>query len=254
MAGPIPQALLNQIANLNALPVSPQIRAQIVGVINQLAQIIFANQADPQQIQQLQAQVIHINQQLNQAQQQHLAAVAANVQLAAANAGLVQANQGYAQANLQLAGQVNQQAVNLQNLTNVVNARANEIQEANRRVQEQAEIAANHQRIGEIRDIFRKRIAYLVFAENWFFKKKMLGLCTVVFSPLAFVPRSRQLECQRMLNTTRNALTYFNSLLEKRWKGEEAFVEAKRAYKLTDASLAHCNLVTTDGEVLFRAS
>lgn len=61
MAAYIPQALLNQIAQLNALPVAPQIRAQIVNVVNQLAQIVLANQANPNQIQQLQAQVVHIN-------------------------------------------------------------------------------------------------------------------------------------------------------------------------------------------------
>jgi hypothetical protein len=252
MAGPIPQALLNQIANLNALPVAPEIRAQITRVINQLAQLVLANQANPQQIQELQAQVVHINQQLNVAQQSYNAQVAANVQLAAANAGLVQANQGYVQANIQLAAQVNQQAVNLANLTVLINARANEIQEANRRVQEQMAIAANNQRIGEVREIFRKRINLLVFAENDAFKRKMLGICTVVLAPLALYPRSFQLEYQRKLNTTRAALDYFNRLIDKGWKGEEAFATAKRVYNLTDDILA-CITLYRDGQAVYTA-
>lgn len=253
MAAYIPQALLNQIAQLNALPVAPQIRAQIVNVVNQLAQIVLANQANPNQIQQLQAQVVHINLQLDVAQQNINAQVAANVQLAAANAGLVQANAGYAQANAQLAAVNNQQAANLANLIALVNQRANEIQAANVQIQAQIAIAANIARIGEIRDIFRKRIAYLVFAENRCSKQKWIAVGSIIFSPVALFKWSDQDELRGKLRNTRAALVYFNGLVAQHVGGEDAFTRTKNAYSLANYELAHCDYVLTDGSVLFRA-
>lgn len=246
MAAPIPQAIIDQIRHLQGLvnglpqPFRQVLGPQVALTINQLAQFTIGNnQLNQAQIQQLNVQVHNLTNLLQTAQNNYNAQVAANAQLAAANAGIVQQNQVYVQANAQLTTRINQQANDLGNLTNQINADAARIQQLERDKN-------NLARASEIRELLRKKIDLLIWGEHEVYKAKCLFICSILAAGSSVEAIIIQKGWQARLSKVKAVRDTFNDLYAKNQSPDDAFKNAKNRHKLTEEELK-CEYIMKGG-------